>query len=186
MVSRYLRGRRAPGQQVLRLARAAVVVTAVLLIVSCEDRSVTGVVVTHGPGLPNTINYASSAPAPTGAHDFQASPIVALFDQGSFSTSYQLTVHTTPTFGRDLAAGKTRLTVVWSGPNCGATNDQGGRQASESVFVYSYSWSHPHPPCGTGNHADVTVQADILSAVARSLTCRYPGAESGTGSNCTQ
>jgi hypothetical protein len=139
-----------------------------------------------GTRLGDTPSYVPDPQHPEGAYDWTAGPITALFNQGTFSTTYELSVHASDTFSKDLAAQKTHLTVVWSGPNCGGTTDLGGRGTTPTTWTYTFTWAHPHPPCAAGNHGDVTVKVDILGSTMRAVSCFYTGADSGTQNYCHQ
>lgn len=117
------------------------------------------------------------------AYDFRAAPLHAVFDQSTFSTTYTVTVGATTGYARDLAAGKARLTAVWTGPNCGGTSDLGGHETSPGTWVYTFVWSHPHPPCPVGNHSEVTVGVEI-AGIQGDDTCYYRGADTGDGTQC--
>lgn len=112
---------------------------------------------------------ATCAQVPTGA------PIVATFDQPTFSTTYASAVSN---------SGRCGVTLQWGGPNCGTWMPQGSQTSSDPAATTTMVWQHPHPPCDpTTDHSDVTVTLTV-GYLGGTFTCSYQGAASGTGSPC--
>lgn len=116
------------------------------------------------------------------------SPIRAVFDQKTFSTTYTVEV--------DGAPEGLSLTAEWSGPDCGNWS----RIKSEEDLLpmvsnrFEFKWYHPHPPCPeTTDHTHVDVSAKLKLTKTeiidghlkftdtRVIVCTYHGSESGTG-----
>lgn len=122
-----------------------------------------------------TLTVATSSPG-VALRDPTVQPIVAIFDPPAFTTSY-----TAPISNPDP---QRRLTIMWSGPNCGTWAPQVPMIEIGADIVLSMALSHPHPPCAqTTNHLDVTVTLSIAYERG-TLICVYNGSESGKGPEC--
>ncbi len=157
-----------------RLPLWPALLVAVLLVVAGLLKAFTG---TTTPTTPSTPTTSASASAQAACADAPAAaPIVAVFTQATFSTSYTTNIS---------AASGCAPTLQWSGPDCGSFTPQGIQTASgptRTVIV----WQHPHPPCDpTTDHANVTVVLTVSDA-AGTVRCTYQGAASGTGPACVK
>lgn len=109
-------------------------------------------------------------PALAQSPDVTVSPITAYVDLATSSTEY--TVQVGAPIGADLS-------VVWSTPSCGTWT---------TPVPTLFRWTHEHPPCTDELlHPDVviTVVVTVVSADVE-FTCRYRGADSGTGKPCAR
>ena len=171
-------------QNASRVGWAAVTVVFALVFVGIgAARFVFGSTPTEPTPLPTLPRVtASSAPttAPPTANPAvfgapRPAPIVAVFRQEQFTTSYTVAVDD---------PGGVPYTVHWTGPNCGTWGPQGESTGQAAQAQWAMQWAHPHPPCpATTNHSDVTVTF-TLAWSGGTLICVYQGSESGTGPAC--
>ncbi len=141
--------------------------------IALETRSTSPVSLASAPGIATA---TSSAPAGC-AQPPAVAPIVAVFNQPTFSTTYQTVVS---------GGGQCAPTLQWGGPNCGNWTPQQPQTAAGTQTTAIMVWQHPHPPCDpTTDHADVTVTMTV-SYSGGALKCSYQGAASGTGSACVR
>jgi uncharacterized membrane protein YgcG len=113
---------------------------------------------------------------PTGP-SFKVSPIVALFSQPTFSTTYDIMVSN---------PAHEALVVEWDGRSCGSSTPMGPQPTSVlEMFSADMTWSHPHPPCDPStNHAGELIKVTVTGS-SGSIVCTYQGAETGRGSACS-
>ena len=100
--------------------------------------------------------------------EVSVSPITAYLDRASVTTEY--TVQVAAPIGAEID-------VVWSTPSCG--------EWSRPVPTL-FRWTHEHPPCTDDLlHPGVVISVVVTVASADvEFTCRYRGADSGTGKDC--
>ncbi len=154
----------------IALAVVAVLVAGVVLTFATHQ-------VSPGPARPATASATASAASGCGqpAATTAGAPIVAIFDQATFSTTYE---------GVVSGAGCDALTLQWGGPNCGTWSPQQPQKATGPEAKSTMVWYHPHPPCDpTTDHSDVTVTLAIGYS-GGTIVCSYQGAASGTGPAC--
>lgn len=93
--------------------------------------------------------------------------ISATFSSSAHTTTYTLGP------GNDTSDAR----VTWSRPNCRTFAPSASDQR---IFV----WQHPHPPCDPTTSHDGTALVAEVRGPGFVATCRYRGAETGTGPPC--
>jgi hypothetical protein len=144
--------------------------------------------VTPGPAQTPAAGGLTATPPPESYRYATTTPITAVFDQGTFTTTYAFNAT-----GQFPQGGF----IEWSGPNCGTVAGGAfsiaGVQRSQDLAVKApYTWVHPHPPCGNApDHSDATIVATLKEGDGRPgrtplfiTTCIYKGSATGTGPAC--
>lgn len=117
------------------------------------------------------------------------SPMQAVFDQKTFSTTYRVEIAGEP-------AGY-YFSSRWSGPDCGNWSVIKGEEDLLPMYSskHEFKWYHPHPPCPeTTDHTHVDVRLELTQweygqvdgklkdrETGVKIICTYHGSESGTG-----
>ena len=105
------------------------------------------------------------------AGEVDVSPIEARYFVGASVTEYTVQIAAPAEVQREIE-------IDWNRPSCGtATNP------APNIL----QWAHPHPPCDTGLHATQLVRVVVtVERLGVQITCRYVGAETGTGTECVE
>ncbi|MFM7717983.1 MAG: hypothetical protein ACKO8G_00595, partial [Actinomycetota bacterium] len=105
------------------------------------------------------------------AGEVQVSPIDARYFVEASVTEYTIQI-TAP------AEVQQTLEIDWNSPGCGTASNP-----APNIL----QWSHPHPPCDTGLHDTQLIRVVVtVEDLGVQITCRYLGAETGTGGDCIE
>lgn len=114
------------------------------------------------------------------AKTFGVDPIVGVFNQAIFTTSYKAVIHN-PTCEE--------VTFEWTGPNCSIFTPKGPQKSKASEIVASMNWQHASTSQGGGcpenhpNHDDATIKLEV-TLNGKTAVCTFVGADTKTGEAC--
>jgi hypothetical protein len=125
------------------------------------------------PPAGGPVQATGTAAAAAPIADVRVSPVEAVFNQATFTTTYSVLITIEP------PDGNPGLTIAWSGADCGSWE-------VDRLDARIYRWVHPHPPCdATTDHSTRTITLEARWAGGnRQLRCTYQGAASGVGPPC--